>query len=141
MSALSIRPAMPNELGDIVAIAQAADVYQPSEMDLEQTDVVCLAGKVVAFATWQAVCDEATLLSIAVDEDHRGQSIGKSLLEYAEQRLVKQGIKKIFLEVRASNHAAQQLYQGFHYQVIAERKDYYPTAEGREAAVIMSKQL
>ena len=132
---------MPNELGDIVAIARATDVYQPGDADLGQTDVACRAGAIVAFATWQAVCDEATLLGIAVDADHRGQGVGKSLLEYGEQRLIEQGIEKLFLEVRASNHAARQLYQRFDYQIIAERKDYYPTAGGREAAVIMAKQL
>ena len=114
---------MPNELGDIVAIARAADVYQPGDADLGQTDVACRAGTIVAFATWQAVCDEATLLGIAVGEDHRGQGVGKSLLEYGEQRLIEQGIEKLFLEVRASNHAARQLYQRFDYQIIAERKD------------------
>lgn len=141
MSDLVLRPAEQNELCAIVAIAQAAGVYQPSERDLDQTDVVSRAGKILAFATWQAVCDEGTLLGIAVDDSHRGQGIGKSLLTYGEVRLGRLGIERLFLEVRASNEAAQQLYRQCHYQIIAERKNYYPTADGREAAVVMSKWL
>ena len=141
MSALIVRPAKLNELGAIESLAQAADVYQPGDADIAQTDVMSLAENIVAFATWQTVCDEATLLSIAVDDGYRGQGIATTLLEYGESRLAKQGIEKIFLEVRASNDAARQLYKRFRYQVIAERKNYYPTTGGREAAIIMSKQL
>jgi ribosomal-protein-alanine N-acetyltransferase len=47
----------------------------------------------------------------------------------------------IFLEVRASNQRAIQLYQMAGFNEIGLRKNYYPTAQGKEHAVIMALMI
>ena len=45
----------------------------------------------------------------------------------------------VWLEVRASNTRAQQLYQQVGFKRVGERKNYYPLKPGqREDAVVMS---
>ena len=53
-----------------------------------------------------------------------------------------QGAQWLWLEVRASNTHAQQVYQHFGFKRVGERKDYYPLSSGRrEDAVVMSLLL
>ncbi|UJF25012.1 ribosomal protein S18-alanine N-acetyltransferase [Suttonella sp. R2A3] len=128
------------QLGAVQALAQAVNVYQPSADDIAQIDGLFDQQKLIAFACWQVVCDEATLLSIAVDEVYQRLGYGKKVLAHSEQRLVASGITQFFLEVRESNLAAQRLYENLGYQEIARRRDYYPIANGREDAIIMKKE-
>lgn len=136
-----IRPAHRHDFSAIVELARVAGIYLPEHSDLARTHVVCVTGEVVAFSTWQVVCDEATLLGVAVHPDYRHQGIATQLLTDDERRLRQHGISRLFLEVRASNRAAQQLYHQLAYRIIAERKGYYPTDNGREAALVMAKYL
>jgi len=47
----------------------------------------------------------------------------------------------IFLETRASNLAAKNLYEKFGFKRIDIRKNYYKTFDGREDAIIYRKKL
>jgi ribosomal-protein-alanine N-acetyltransferase len=47
----------------------------------------------------------------------------------------------MFLEVRPSNQAAQQLYTGFGFRKVAVRRGYYPAHGGREDALVLSLSL
>ena len=47
----------------------------------------------------------------------------------------------MFLEVRAGNGRARNLYQSSGFSEIGVRKDYYPSALGREDAVCMALNL
>ena len=55
--------------------------------------------------------------------------------------MAEQGAATIFLEVRESNAPARQLYQSVGLLQVRVRKNYYPTLEGREDAILMSRQL
>jgi len=43
--------------------------------------------------------------------------------------------------VRASNQAAIQLYESLEFNQVSLRRNYYPTATGREDAIIMALTL
>jgi len=43
----------------------------------------------------------------------------------------------IFLEVRVSNTAARALYAQAGFREIGTRRDYYPSHEGREDAIVL----
>ncbi|RRA28422.1 ribosomal-protein-alanine N-acetyltransferase, partial [Cronobacter sakazakii] len=45
------------------------------------------------------------------------------------------------LEVRASNHAARALYESLGFNEATIRRNYYPTSDGREDAIIMALPL
>lgn len=137
-----IQSAELRHFADIIALARGAQVYEPHSEEMAQTDIVVSDdAQIMAFATWQVVLDEATLLALAVTTAYRGQGIAQALLNYGEQRLWADGIRQCFLEVRASNQVAQRLYRRSGYTAIATRVDYYPTDTGREAAIVMHKQL
>lgn len=63
----------------------------------------------------------------------QGKGFGKQLLQQSLLQL-EDGVQKIFLEVRASNVVAQQLYQTIGFTAFGSRKNYYPTADGKEDA-------
>ncbi len=95
-------------------------------------------GKMAAFAITQVVLDEATLFNIAVDPAFQRRGFGRELLEHLIDALEKRGVVTVWLEVRASNAAAIALYEHLGFNEATIRRNYYPTADGREDAIIMA---
>ena len=91
-----------------------------------------IAGMVVL---WQII-DEAHIGTLAIDPDFRQHGIGRRMLAYALLEAARQGIQKVFLEVRRSNTAAQALYKGFGFQISSVRRHYYP--DTGEDALLMT---
>jgi ribosomal protein S18 acetylase RimI-like enzyme len=85
----------------------------------------------VAFARWACIpaAGEAELLRIAVDPAHRGQNLGRSLLEACQRDLATEGMVHLYLEVRASNTAAMRLYGACGWRRCGLRPGYYPDGE------------
>lgn len=94
-----------------------------------------------AFAITQVVLDEATLFNIAVDPAYQRRGLGRMLLEHLIRELEKRDVLTLWLEVRASNAAAIALYESLGFNEATIRRNYYPTADGREDAVIMALPL
>ena len=85
----------------------------------------------VAFARWACVpaAGEAELLRMAVDPAHRGQGLGRTLLEACQRELAVAGMGNLFLEVRAANAEAIQLYRSCGWERCGLRAGYYPDGE------------
>ncbi|ELY4097818.1 ribosomal protein S18-alanine N-acetyltransferase [Cronobacter sakazakii] len=98
-------------------------------------------GKMAAFAITQVVLDEATLFNIAVDPTFQRRGLGRALLEHLIEALEARGVLTLWLEVRASNHAARALYKSLGFNEATIRRNYYPTSDGREDAIIMALPL
>jgi len=47
------------------------------------------------------------------------------LLDEAHERLLRAGVKRVYLEVRASNNPAISLYTSMEYSIFSTRKEYY----------------
>lgn len=92
----------------------------------------------LAFAVFQPLVDEAELLFIGVDQAHQQQGIAHELLHTAVRDLAHAGYRKIHLEVRANNHAAQSLYRSFDFVQIGRRSAYYRDGED---AILMQRAL
>ncbi|WIO75116.1 ribosomal protein S18-alanine N-acetyltransferase [Porticoccaceae bacterium LTM1] len=97
-------------------------------------------GEVIGYYLYSLVVGEAEILNIAVAPNHQGKGFGKQLLEHCLQQ-ASQSAQMIFLEVRASNFPAIQLYLHSDFNQIGERRDYYRTAHGSEDALVMAKEL
>ncbi|AXW86940.1 ribosomal-protein-alanine N-acetyltransferase RimI [Lonsdalea britannica] len=97
--------------------------------------------QMVAFAITQIVLDEATLFNIAVHPEHQRKGYGRALMEHLIAELEQRGILTLWLEVRASNQQAIALYQFLGFNEVSIRRNYYPTTEGREDAIIMALPL
>ena len=106
-----------------------------SDLEQETTDYffVYLDGQPVAFMALLHLIGESELTNLAVHADYQGRGFAGQLLSKLEELP-----QPIFLEVRASNHKAQHLYQKFGFEVLGCRKQYYhqPT----EDALIMRKE-
>ncbi len=97
--------------------------------------------KIIAYVFVMIVLDEATILNITVAPEHQGKGLGKLLLRHVKTELEHKKIASIFLEVRQSNITALSLYESEGFHEIDVRKGYYPTANGRENAIIMACTL
>ena len=95
-------------------------------------------GEMAAFAITQIVLDEATLFNIAVDPAFQRRGLGRELLEHTITEVEQRGVVALWLEVRASNVAAIALYESLGFNEATIRRNYYPTADGREDAIIMA---
>ncbi|MFG1173859.1 ribosomal protein S18-alanine N-acetyltransferase [Erwiniaceae bacterium CAU 1747] len=95
-------------------------------------------GVLAAFAITQVVLDEATLFNLAVDPAYQRRGLGRELLQYLIAELEQREILTLWLEVRASNHPAIALYEQLDFNEVSVRRNYYPTADGKEDAVIMA---
>lgn len=86
--------------------------------------------------------DEVHLLNITVAPAWQGRGLGTRLLTALCAWARQLQAQWLWLEVRASNTHAQQVYQHFGFKRVGERKDYYPLSPGqREDAVVMSLLL
>ena len=83
------------------------------------------ASKVVGFAAFHQVLDEADLRNLAVAPEYRRRGVARALLEAACHRLQQAGTKRLFLEVRVSNEAALALYHALGFVLHSRRKNYY----------------
>lgn len=95
-------------------------------------------GVLAAFAITQVVLDEATLFNLAVDPVFQRRGLGRELLQHLIAELEQRGILTLWLEVRASNRPAIALYEQLDFNEVSIRRNYYPTADGKEDAVIMA---
>ncbi|WP_410498825.1 ribosomal protein S18-alanine N-acetyltransferase [Chitinibacter sp. S2-10] len=106
-----------------------------------QGNEATLAGFIVCMAT----LDEAEILLIAVAPQHQRQGLGTQLLQYAETTLAREGVQKLFLEVRDSNVSARAFYCAHGWQETGRRKNYYrcepENGQNREDAILCSKTL
>src|SRR6478609_4188943 len=93
------------------------------------------AESIIGYLCYWIVFEEVRLMNLAVVESMRHRGIAKSLVATALQTGISQSAHRAVLEVRASNQAAQRLYEGFGFSQTAVRPKYY--ANPVEDAVLM----
>ncbi|MBU2978043.1 ribosomal protein S18-alanine N-acetyltransferase [Alteromonas sp. C1M14] len=145
---MTIRPLVDADLNHVYGLHQQA-TFQPWSFSTfadcckppYQCLVAVLDSQVVGYGIILHVAGEVTLMDIAVAADHRGNGIGKYLLNEVIDTSIKLKADEIWLEVRAGNHAAIAMYRNADFNDIDIRRDYYPSKKGREDAIMMSKRL
>jgi ribosomal-protein-alanine N-acetyltransferase len=95
-----------------------------------------LDGNIVGMIVVWLIVDEAHVATIATHPDFRRKGIAKRLLSHALQKLMEQGARSSFLEVRESNLAAQEMYRKFGYEETGRRRRYYK--DNDEDAILMN---
>lgn len=95
-----------------------------------------LDGIVVGMIVVWLIVDEAHVATIATHPDFRRKGIAKRLLSHALRKLMEQGARSSFLEVRESNKAAQEMYRKFGYEETGRRQRYYK--DNDEDAILMN---
>ena len=91
---------------------------------------------VTGYIIYWLVEDEMHILNLAVTPLYRRRRIARQLVLDAIKRAYAKGARRAFLEVRASNTAAQKLYSNLGFTGSFVRRDYYDSPT--EDAVIMT---
>ncbi len=135
----------PQDLDRAFAIEQRSHAFPWSEKTLVSNQGerylnyrLEVGEQMAAFAITQVVLDEATLFNLAVDPAFQRQGLGRALLQHLIGELDARGVLTLWLEVRASNRPAIALYEQLDFNEVSVRRNYYPTAEGKEDAIIMA---
>lgn len=115
--------------------------FNDSLKSRHQAWVLTQSAEIVGYALMMMVLDEAHLLNISVAKPHQKQGLGRMLLTHMTDLARELNALNMFLEVRASNVAAITLYDDIGFVEMSVRRGYYPTAKGREDAVLMGLAL
>lgn len=146
---MKLRPLLDSDLRRVAQIESAAAVvpWPLSQFrdclngDRHEGFILEENSKIIGFSIFSLVMDEASLLNIAIGPQWQGRGYGRLLLETGLQAVRERGASVCFLEVRVSNARAQRLYASLGFKVVGGRKDYYPAKQGREDALVMSRQF
>jgi len=103
--------------------------------------VVARAGdSIVGFAGVWLMVDDAHITTFGVHPDWRRQGIGRQLMLNVSELSIAIGARRMTLEVRVSNVAAQALYRAFGFEIAGRRPRYY-TDDGEDALVMTTPDL
>jgi len=148
---LVIQPLDEEQLASLVAIEKRAYPAGWSEQTFRETLgfhrnrgfglFQGVGGCLIGYTVVQQVADEYHLLNIAIDPQFQRQGLGREILGYVIADALQRSCAALYLELRASNLAAHALYLAQGFNEIGVRRDYYPSADGREDAILMALQL
>lgn len=96
-----------------------------------------VSGRVLGYAGLMVVADEGYITNVAVFPEYRRQGIAAQILQVFVQFADANRLAFLTLEVRPSNAAAIALYQGFGFEEVGRRKNYYDLP--KEDALILTK--
>ena len=96
-----------------------------------------VSGRVLGYAGLMVVADEGYITNVAVFPECRRQGIAAQILQVFLQFAAANHLAFLTLEVRPSNAAAIALYQGFGFEEVGRRKNYYDLP--KEDALILTK--
>jgi [ribosomal protein S18]-alanine N-acetyltransferase len=93
-------------------------------------------GEVTGLIVGAKVGDEGEILNLAVKDGCRRKGVGKTLVEEILVPWAASNLGRIFLEVRESNSAALELYDGLGFRRVGRRAKYYRNPE--EDALVLA---
>ncbi|MEK6742041.1 MAG: ribosomal protein S18-alanine N-acetyltransferase [Nitrospirota bacterium] len=91
---------------------------------------------IIGYIVCWIVADELHILDLATEPTQRRKGIARHLVLAALKYAYERSVRRAFLEVRASNDSALNLYEGFGFVRSIVRKGYYDLPV--EDAVVMS---
>jgi ribosomal-protein-alanine N-acetyltransferase len=95
----------------------------------------------IGYAVLMLAAGEAHLLNLSIAPQAQGRGHGGRLLGSLIEVAREHGAKILFLEVRPSNGAGQQLYTSYGFTQVGVRRGYYPARHGREDALVLGLDL
>jgi ribosomal-protein-alanine N-acetyltransferase len=93
---------------------------------------------VIGYAVLWCVLDQGELANVALTPERRGVGLGAHLLRYLLSVATGRGVKKLFLEVRASNERALDLYHRFGFDDVGLRRGYYDNPKEDARVMLMT---
>ncbi|KAA9005315.1 GNAT family N-acetyltransferase [Histidinibacterium aquaticum] len=126
--------------------ARAFETERPWSADefcrLQSSPSSLVLGDSRAMIVARVIVDEAEILTLATDPDHRRQGLARALLEDFHRAAQERGAETAFLEVAADNAPARALYLAAGYTESGRRRGYYPREGGPAVdALLLSRAL
>ena len=100
--------------------------------------IVSEGNAVLGYGLLSVSANEGHVLKVCVKPSHHRQGLGNRLMQHLMKQAKRLGSDSVYLEVRASNKAAIELYRKLGFTQIGERKEYYSGKNGREDALVLS---
>lgn len=98
-----------------------------------------VGGEFAGYAGMLCVLDEGQICNVAVCPAFRRMGVGEALMAAQKDAATSRGVSVMMLEVRASNTAAQRLYEKMGWEMIGTRKNFY--SHPREDAILYNLYL
>ena len=108
-----------------------AELRHPSSV----TWLLEAGGRSIGHIVWRVNPDGLELLNVAVEPGSRRRGLARQLMGLLLNAAHSHASPQVFLDVRASNGGAIELYRALGFRQIGRRKAYYRV--GREDAVLM----
>jgi ribosomal-protein-alanine N-acetyltransferase len=142
-------PLVDQRLDDVLRIEQSAYEHPWSRGNFldsiksgYQAQMLTADDTILGYFVAMKGVDEVHLLNITVAPAHQCCGWARVMLDALALWSRGQGAQWLWLEVRVSNLRALQIYEHHGYRRVGDRKDYYPSTQGRrEDAIVMSLQL
>lgn len=143
-----MRPMQHTDLSEVMAIENQSYEFPWTEgifndcLKNQYLSTLYVTNKqILAYTVSQFVVDECHLLNLCVRKEDRGRGVGKMMVRYLMNQARQNDMGSIFLEVRMSNKAAIHLYDKLGFNEIGIRRDYYPSNNGREDALVLAYEI
>lgn len=143
-----LRPLYKSDLPQLLVIENAVQIAPWTEETFKSCTqnhcvgwVIEIDKHVIGFIIIAMSTEECHILNLCVEHVSQRQGWGKKLLEHALSYAKEKRISIVYLEVRQTNTRAIDLYTKMGFQVVGERKGYYPTVSGREDALVLARVL
>lgn len=137
MDNIYIKQASVQHLDKIEEIENSLNIrnlsYSSLKNDLESTNTLYLVlfskENLIGYIGLELLVDHADITGIAVLNEYRKKGLASYLLNTAIENCINMNLDNIFLEVRASNLPAINLYEKLGFEKISIRNNYYSNGE------------
>ena len=140
------------DLSQVVLIERNAQISPWSRLSFEESltkknicRVLEINEEIIGYHVVSPIADELHILNIVTTPRLQGLGLGHRLMHDILEIAETQALNRIFLEVRAGNEVAQNLYLQWQFKQISLRKAYYrssASADGvREDALIFMRAV
>ena len=132
------------DMDEVMRIEQSVHAHpwtRGNFTDALKSDSVCKVyvdgEEMLGYTILMPAVDEIELLNISIAAVHQRKGLGCKLLGEVVEIARGMNMRRMLLEVRASNVAARGLYCNAGFCEISLRRGYYPADNGREDAIVM----
>lgn len=145
---LALRPMLEEDLADIIAIEVKAykhpwtiGIFRDCLRVGYHCQVLEKNNEIQGYAVMSEAVGEAHILNVCVRPQSQGNGFGRILVDDLLGAARRMSADIMLLEVRPSNKKALNLYHHMGFCEVGTRKNYYPSHNGREDALILALNL
>ena len=91
--------------------------------------------KAIGIGCLWSIVEEAHITLLGIDAQYHRQGLGMLLLHSLLKDARQRNLERATLEVKVTNDPALNLYEGFGFEVVGQRKNYY-TQTGEDAFIL-----